>query len=488
MSESESQPNPEYCFADTPDEEVKICRDYEYLREAFSLIESRPEWLEPTKVRKWEPPDEWPEARDWSSLTVTIPGTNDRSERQIVVVKNYQKKPFLSLPKETRKILAKIQAYLQGQILEDQDDAPWHQDSEWENPITRVDMARLAALIPLAFLKPEALASTSALKRVKRERPGIGFAPNKVKPKSLPLEWPVDFEYVPQDDSTQLELQKRFPAASVTYREDMLALEVGGREWIEHFLVEVDDWKSRYKGKDYDKWLKTWNKPDGTQESVAAFQIDWSTGDDILTNCFRGWLKKHRPHRAEAGQGNTPELNKLRIDLDALAYLRIDRALRKSGAVTSTEQLVEELEKDRKGYALSLMSVDALVDLPDDDESLVIAALTGGDLHIRIFDATGARVVDKPEAELDPGQDLTALKELLSEIPIPGALGLTEQRRSEVIEKATSISGHTHRKKGDHLPKPLKAQRIRDLIVQATDILSSEYMATMSTEPPHSKG
>jgi CHASE2 domain-containing sensor protein len=45
------------------------------------------------------------------------------------------------------------------------------------------------------------------------------------------------------------------------------------------------------------------------------------------------------------------------------------------------------------GYDLSLKSVAAPADLADTGESLVIVALVGGGLHIRIFDADGKRVI-----------------------------------------------------------------------------------------------
>jgi outer membrane protein assembly factor BamB len=101
----------------------------------------------------------------------------------------------------------------------------------------------------------------------------------------------------------------------------------------------------------------------------------------------------------------------------------------------------------KKRYDLNLMSVAALADLVDAGKSLVIVALVGTDIHIRIFDVEGQKVVDKPEAELVSGQELTYLKELLNENPFPDESGLSQEMRREVIEKATSISGHTPKKR-----------------------------------------
>ncbi|MCP4934105.1 MAG: hypothetical protein GY927_07825, partial [bacterium] len=69
------------------------------------------------------------------------------------------------------------------------------------------------------------------------------------------------------------------------------------------------------------------------------------------------------------------------------------------------------------GYDLRLMSVDATTNLKDEGRDLVIVALVGTNLHIRIFDASGEKVVDKAENELIGGETLTALKQRLSPFP-----------------------------------------------------------------------
>jgi hypothetical protein len=51
-------------------------------------------------------------------------------------------------------------------------------------------------------------------------------------------------------------------------------------------------------------------------------------------------------------------------------------------------------------WDLRLMSVAATKDLLDVGRNLIIVALVGADLHIRIFDASGKKVVDKAESEL----------------------------------------------------------------------------------------
>ena len=87
-----------------------------------------------------------------------------------------------------------------------------------------------------------------------------------------------------------------------------------------------------------------------------------------------------------------------------------------------------------------LMSVDAPGELEDKGNSLLIVALVGGDLHIRIFDASGNMVVDKTQNELIPGEALTALK---ARLPlIPGESKLSQEEKQQIIEYATSTAGH----------------------------------------------
>lgn len=93
-------------------------------------------------------------------------------------------------------------------------------------------------------------------------------------------------------------------------------------------------------------------------------------------------------------------------------------------------------------YDLRLMSVNAADDLANEGRNLVIVALVGTDLHVRIFDINGKRVVDKAEDELVSGETLTALKEQLK--ARKGKPGLSDEQERNFIWDATSIAGHTH--------------------------------------------
>jgi CubicO group peptidase (beta-lactamase class C family) len=93
------------------------------------------------------------------------------------------------------------------------------------------------------------------------------------------------------------------------------------------------------------------------------------------------------------------------------------------------------------GYDLRLMSVAAANGLVSKGRDLVVVALVGTRLHIRIFDARGKMIVDKAENELVGGDKLTALKKQLS--PFPDQSDLSGTVQQQMIADATSIAGHT---------------------------------------------
>lgn len=78
------------------------------------------------------------------------------------------------------------------------------------------------------------------------------------------------------------------------------------------------------------------------------------------------------------------------------------------------------------GYDLVLMSVDTLADLPAYGNRLIIVALVDADLHIRIFDHSGKKVVDKAQNQLTQGEELTALQQLLTPFPQMDDLSVDE--------------------------------------------------------------
>lgn len=93
---------------------------------------------------------------------------------------------------------------------------------------------------------------------------------------------------------------------------------------------------------------------------------------------------------------------------------------------------------------LRLMRVDAVNELVTNGHDLTVVALVGSDLHVRIFDADGKRVVDKAEKDLIGGKTLTTLKKQWN---LPPDESLLSQER--IIQDATSIAGHTLRVPAD---------------------------------------
>jgi hypothetical protein len=91
-------------------------------------------------------------------------------------------------------------------------------------------------------------------------------------------------------------------------------------------------------------------------------------------------------------------------------------------------------------YKLNLVSVATKAELLDAGKSLVIVAMVGTAIRIRIFDLKGKKVVDKPETELKSGPILTELKNLLKEEPFPDVSEWPQKKQQEVIEKASSLS------------------------------------------------
>ncbi len=127
------------------------------------------------------------------------------------------------------------------------------------------------------------------------------------------------------------------------------------------------------------------------------------------------------------------------------------------GAANNYEGEIGDLFLDlraQQGYDLRLMSVKTTDELEGEGGSLVIVALVGDvdgkDLHIRIFDANGDKVVDKAEKQLESGETITALKQQLTalksqedEQEIIDGSSLSLEDKQEIIRKATSSAGHT---------------------------------------------
>ncbi|MCB1094809.1 MAG: hypothetical protein KDN22_04435 [Verrucomicrobiae bacterium] len=94
------------------------------------------------------------------------------------------------------------------------------------------------------------------------------------------------------------------------------------------------------------------------------------------------------------------------------------------------------------GYNLRLMSVTTIDDLLEDRNSLVIVALVGTEVHIRIFNIKGELVVDKPASALLSEKEGTDLKTLLNSDPFPDVSTLGTDEKNQIINIALSSADH----------------------------------------------
>ena len=69
---------------------------------------------------------------------------------------------------------------------------------------------------------------------------------------------------------------------------------------------------------------------------------------------------------------------------------------------------------------------------------MVVVYLLGNDLHIRIFDTRGEKVIDGPASELLSDEALTSLKQQLD----PWPLSLLEGEKEDILKNATSIADY----------------------------------------------
>ena len=120
------------------------------------------------------------------------------------------------------------------------------------------------------------------------------------------------------------------------------------------------------------------------------------------------------------------------------------------------QDIAARYRNDAREFDLRFLSVAAAKDLPGERKSTVIVARVGDELHIRIFDAAGRTVVDKAEAKLAKGAELTALKEVLKGDRLPEGAGLPAAERRTIIERASSIAGYNRASAREALVETVK--------------------------------
>ena len=182
---------------------------------------------------------------------------------------------------------------------------------------------------------------------------------------------------------------------------------------------------------------------------LAAAQFDNKEAVGLTAEPLygRAYLMKRLGRIADARQlykQCTEKFPKDPVAFNDLAWLDLQNLSQKSAFETARANAQKAVDLASRlanaVYDLRLMSVDAADDLLNEGRNLVIVALVGTDLHIRIFDANGKRVVDKAENELISGETLTALKKQLN--PLPDESGLSQEQKQKFIRDATSIAGH----------------------------------------------
>ena len=101
--------------------------------------------------------------------------------------------------------------------------------------------------------------------------------------------------------------------------------------------------------------------------------------------------------------------------LTSLVFLCLSVAL--SLSAQDLDSFDYEEWADADNYALKLRSVATTSDLEDQGESLVIIALIGTNLHVRIFGAEGEIITDQSEGDVNRWEPLAIVKNVLTADP-----------------------------------------------------------------------
>lgn len=97
----------------------------------------------------------------------------------------------------------------------------------------------------------------------------------------------------------------------------------------------------------------------------------------------------------------------------------------------------------REMYDLKLMSVSALKHLADKGSSLIVVALVGKKLHVRIFDDKGKKIVDKQEGQITSSEAFIEFRQRLE--PFPNKSDLPFESQQEIIRLAVKATGCNRR-------------------------------------------
>lgn len=119
-----------------------------------------------------------------------------------------------------------------------------------------------------------------------------------------------------------------------------------------------------------------------------------------------------------------------------------DVVLRKDDKQLTAELLDVATEtREPHEFTVQTLPLAELDTLPLSGRSLFVLALVGNQIHLRAFNAQRNMVVDKPEAELVPGEDLEELRASLLERRSNGNPSLSSDEQESLIRKALTVAG-----------------------------------------------
>jgi len=206
-----------------------------------------------------------------------------------------------------------------------------------------------------------------------------------------------------------------------------------------------------WRWKRYEEIGERASKGDGDKEVLKRIHYV----NEQEQNCFRKINEKISIESDAALKDGRESYKKLRTDFEAAYKDNVD------------------------GFDLHLMSVASIDGIVNDGRSLVIVALVGADLNIRIFDASGKKVIDKPENELLSGEALAALKLQFNSLPDEPSISLEDKKK--IIKNATLITGHTHT---DNYAKVIELINERDIVKlkERTSIIDAAEISATTFE------
>ncbi|MCB1119996.1 MAG: hypothetical protein KJT03_00485 [Verrucomicrobiae bacterium] len=106
-------------------------------------------------------------------------------------------------------------------------------------------------------------------------------------------------------------------------------------------------------------------------------------------------------------------------------------------------------------YSLRLLWVSGVQELPTTGDEIVVVALVGSAVHVRIFDDRGIQVVDKGESDLKAGQDLNEIRSFLQMTPRRNEDILLPPEIQAILSQASVVADYPPRATGPMMDSQL---------------------------------